>query len=87
MKQKITARYTLLSILIVTILVYTLFQAHKIILGPQITIETPTNGTTVANTLLIVTGKARNVSLLRLNGRSIFVNTDGVFSEKLLLSP
>ncbi len=87
MKQKITAKYTLLLILALIIVSYTIFQAHKIIIGPQVTIHTPTNGATVANTLLMVTGTAERVSLLTMNGRSIFIDTNGAFAEKLLLSP
>ncbi len=87
MPAKLTAKSTLLYIFTSFLLIYSLFQAHKIITGPQVDVFTPTNGITVSTSLMIVTGKAENVSILTLNGRKIFTDNTGAFSEKLLLSP
>ena len=69
------------------ILGYSLFQAQKLISGPIIDIYTPQNGTTYSQTLIEISGRAKNASYLNLNNRPIFTDKDGYFKEKLLLFP
>ena len=76
-----------LSVFGLIILGYSLFQAHRLILGPKIDIYTPENGAVYSWTLIEVQGKARNAAYLTLNGGKIFTDKNGLFSEKLLLSP
>lgn len=66
---------------------YSLYQAQNIILGPQLSIESPFNGTTVNEPAVAVKGIARNVAYISLNDRQIFVDKDGLFNEELLLAP
>ena len=66
---------------------YGLFQAHKYIEGPVVTIYSPQNGATFSSPLVEIDGRAQNVSFLKLDDRQIFTDTSGRFSEKLLLSP
>ncbi len=76
----------LFSLLALIIIIYSLFQASKILSGPIIEIDTPQNGATYNQTLIELTGKARNIAHLNLNGRPIFTDKEGYFKEKLLLS-
>lgn len=76
--------FTLLGLVIVG---YSLFQGWKLITGPVIDITSPENGATYNQALIEVSGRARNTAYLNLNGRAIFTDTEGKFSEKLLLSP
>ena len=76
--------YVLFGIIIVG---YSIFQAWKLISGPIIDIYSPQNGATYTNTLIEISGRARNVSYLNLNDRPIFTDKDGYFKEKLLLLP
>lgn len=64
---------------------YALFQGRWLIEGPVITIRTPENGTTTDDSLILVSGIARNAKDLRLDGRPIFIDTEGHFGEQLLL--
>ena len=82
-----TIRIGLLVLLGLTIIVYSLFQAHKLISGPIIDIYSPQNGATYNSPLIEIDGKARNISSINLNGRKIFTDKEGYFAEKLLLSP
>lgn len=66
---------------------YSALQAWKLLTGPVIDIYTPQNGAVYESTLIEIDGRARNVSYLNLNDRKIFTDTNGYFSEKLLLSP
>jgi hypothetical protein len=70
-----------------TIAIYSLFQAHKLIKGPIIEITSPENGSSFTSPLVEIRGKAKNISHLNLNQRKIYTDTQGVFSEKILLSP
>ena len=79
-----TSLFTLLGLVIV---VYSLFQGWKLLTGPVIDIESPENGATYSQALIEVSGRARNTAYLNLNGRAIFTDKEGKFSEKLLLSP
>ena len=65
---------------------YGLFQGKKYIIGPVITIYSPQNGAAYNTPLIQVDGRVQNVSFLKLDGRQIFTDTKGRFSEKLLLS-
>jgi hypothetical protein len=69
------------------IVIYSLFQGSKLLTGPVIEVKTPQNGETFSQTLIEVTGNARNISYINLNDRPIFTDKDGNFKEKLLLSP
>ena len=80
-------RTSIVSLLILIIIGYSLFQAQKLITGPIIEVYTPQNGATYSQTLIEIEGRAQNVAHLNLNGRKIFTDKDGHFKEKLLLSP
>ena len=89
MNQNATSKLkiALFSLLGLTILGYSLFQAQKLISGPIIDIYTPQNGATYNQTLIEISGRARNTSYLNLNDRPIFTDKNGYFKEKFLLSP
>ncbi len=80
-------RISLISLLVLVIVGYSLFQAQKLISGPIIDIYSPQNGTTFSQTLIEISGRAQNVSYLNLDDRPIYTDKDGYFKEKLLLSP
>ncbi len=80
-------RISTISLFTLIILGYSLFQAHKLILGPVIDVYTPLDGAVYSSTLIEIDGRAQNISFLRINGRQIFTDKNGLFKEKLLLSP
>lgn len=67
---------------------YGIFNARNLLLGPSIEIFSPTSSEieTESNTIT-VKGQAKNIVFLSLNERPIFVDPEGLFEEKLLLSP
>ncbi len=75
------------SLLIVSILGYTYFQMRDLVTGPVITVTSPENGAVFGTAPVDIVGSTRNISEITLNDRDIFISEDGVFSEKLLLSP
>ncbi len=85
-KIEIKPKNALLIILFLLLTIYSLYQARFLILGPQIKIESPQDGETVKNPLIIISGWANNVAWLSLNDRQIFTDEDGHWSEKLIVS-
>lgn len=80
-------RISAISFLALIIVVYSLFQAHKLISGPIIDVYTPQNGAVYSQTLIEIDGRARNIAYINLNDRKIFTDKNGFFKEKILLSP
>lgn len=73
------------TIIASAILGYAYLKTKDFIAGPQITILSPINGTTLSDPLVVVTGVAKNISSISLDDRPIFVDDKGNFKEKLLL--
>lgn len=68
----------------VVVLAYVLFQARFLIIGPVVQLTTEFKP--VYNERIIaVDGQAENITDITLNGRPIYTNESGVFSEKLVL--
>lgn len=66
---------------------YTLFQARFLILGPEIRVATPLNGASPDSPVITVAGTARNIAYISLNGRQIYTDQKGAWSEKLIAPP
>ena len=70
------------------IILYGIFNARNLILGPSIEIFTPPSAETeTLNNIITLKGKVENMTFLSLNERLIFADTNGIFEEQLLLSP
>ncbi len=77
-------KLVLLAILALVILGYVAFQARFLIIGPVVRLTTETKPVYNDRTIEIA-GQAENVTYLTLNGRSIYTNETGAFTEKLVL--
>lgn len=78
-----------MSVVIVVILGvagYCYHQSSRLIDGPQVTIISPLNGSSSSSPLTEIVGIAKNISKITLNDRQIFIDDNGNFSERLLLS-
>ena len=85
-RNKKIARW-LFVLFVLFVLAYAFFEARNIVLGPQILIATPPGGTTVTSQLVEITGNTKNIQDITLEGRDIYIDEEGVFTERLLLSP
>ncbi len=72
---------------LVLILGYALFNARQLINGPEIIIKSPENGRSFDMPFIEIFGVAKNTSFISMNGKTIYVNEDDEFREKLLLPP
>ena len=75
----------LFSAMILLVVGYAYLKTKDYIAGPQITITSPLNGSSVSNSLIEIVGTAKNISFISLNDRPIFIDESGNFKERLLL--
>ncbi|MDP3763441.1 MAG: hypothetical protein Q8Q92_02165 [bacterium] len=86
MKTDIQLRHAVFIIISILLIVYSLYQARALLAGPQIWIESPQDGETVENPLVVIKGQAKNIAWISLNDRQIFTDENGKWSEKLIVS-
>lgn len=76
----------LLVILVVLVVIgYGLFEARKLLEGPQITIESPVDGSATSSPTLLVSGRAENIAFLTINDAPAYIDESGHFTQ--VLSP
>lgn len=63
---------------------YAIWNARNLILGPQIDIFEPHDGVELESKTVFVKGTVKNASFISLNGRQIFIDNNGLFSEEVL---
>jgi hypothetical protein len=74
-------------VILFLLFVYGIFQARNLIKGPELLIISPQTGASTAEQVAHITGSAKHISFISLNGRQIFVDPQGNFNEELLLLP
>ncbi len=73
-----------LTLVALVILGYVAFQARFLIIGPVVHLTTETKPIYNERTIEIA-GQAENITDLTINGRPIYTNENGAFSEQLVL--
>lgn len=66
---------------------YGIFNARNLLMGPTIEIFSPAKDMETEKNIITINGRAKNITYISLNEKPIFVNKEGLFEEKLLLSP
>lgn len=61
------------------VLCYGLFEARRLLAGPQLIIDTPINGSATTSPIVTVTGRVANISFLTINGKTASANEQGEF--------
>ncbi len=85
-KQQILTRAIIITVLIIIFAGYGFYEAKCFLTGPKIELVSPAKGTELEKSDIEIKGKASNISLLYLNGRQIFTDTNGDFKENILLA-
>ncbi len=67
------------------LLLYALFEARFLIVGPYIKISSHQDGAQVDQELVNLSGRAMNAAWFTLNDRQIFTDKKGYFYEELIL--
>ena len=71
--------------LIVLLYIYTASKDY--LNGPRINLTYPENGSTIATSTVIIKGQVLHIQDVTINGRPIQIDTQGNFTEPLLLFP
>lgn len=82
----LSPRHSLIFALGALFVAYVLFQARYLILGPGISVKSHADGAVATTSIVALAGTARNAAWLTLNGRQIFTDEKGSWSEKLIVS-
>ncbi len=76
----------IITLIVIAILSYGVFQIRNLAKGPVLLIFSPVTGTTLTEPQTQIKGIIENASHATLNGRQIFVDEEGNFDELILLS-
>ncbi len=70
-----------------TLLFFVYHQTRGLLAGASVSVQSPQNGALFHEPTLTLSGTAKKVSFISVNGRQIFTDEDGKFEELLLLAP
>ncbi len=84
---KFILKWITIGIAIIVIITYSFFASRDLLMGPQINIISPENGSVVTEPLVVIHGTTKNINSISLNDRPIFIDQEGRFGEQLLLAP
>ncbi|MES2203199.1 MAG: hypothetical protein V4474_02700 [Patescibacteria group bacterium] len=79
--------FALLVLLGVGLIGYGLFEARKLLQGPEITIDYPADGSATSSASVVIAGIAQNISFLTINDSPAYADESGNFSETLTPPP
>ena len=82
--SELRPRFWIFFFLFLLLVLYSLFQARFLIIGPHISVTSPKDGETVPSPVFDLVGNAQNISYISVNDRPIFLNEKGDFNEKLI---
>ena len=84
LELKSVVAYSLAVVVSVVVVGYILFQARFLVIGPQIVLTKELPAVANERTVTLV-GRTANITNLTLNGRTIYTDEQGTFSESLVL--
>ena len=85
-KISLSPKSLIVGALVLALVSYAAFQARFVILGPRVKITSHADGEVVESSLVVIEGKASNISWISLNDRQIFTDEKGFWSEELVVS-
>ncbi len=72
-------RRAIIALVVLAIVAYGLFEARRLIAGPEITIDTPQDGSATSSTIVTLRGVAQNISFLTINDSPAYTDEAGLF--------
>lgn len=78
---------TIVGLFVAILLGYTAYETRGLVGGPLVTILEPSDGFITASSTLFIKGTAYRTNTLTLNGKTIYIDQKGTFSEELLVVP
>lgn len=80
-----TLKIISIALIAIIIIVYSYLEIRNLIAGPEITILSPENGSTVTDSLITLLGASKNISKISVNDRPILIDQRGNFREQLVI--
>ena len=74
-----------ICVFFLSIIIYAIFGSHNLITGVKIEKVNIADGAKIENSVIEITGNAKNATNLTLNGREITINQAGDFNETIAL--
>jgi hypothetical protein len=68
-----------IALAVVLVLGYGLFEARRLLEGPEITIESPQSGSATSSSLITIEGMAQNIAFLTINDAPSYTDENGKF--------
>jgi hypothetical protein len=78
-------RIAVISIVALLIVAYAIWRSLNYARGPVINIYQPLNGSAISTSTVNIIGQALRVNSLSLNGKTVFIDEAGNFSETLIV--
>ncbi|MFA6050232.1 MAG: hypothetical protein WC761_03490 [Candidatus Paceibacterota bacterium] len=75
------------TVFLLLFILYAGFETQKYFRGPSLSVTEPVDLATVRDPIISVKGKVARVAYITVNGKQIFADTNGDFSDQLLLPP
>ena len=72
-------RRALIIGIVCVVLLYGLFEARKLLEGPEITIDSPADGSATSTSAVTVVGTAQNIAFLTINDAPSYTDENGKF--------
>ena len=69
----------LIVFIVLVVLSYGLFEARKLLEGPEVTILAPADGSATSSAVATVVGTAQNISFLTINDAPSYTDEAGIF--------
>lgn len=69
----------IIALVIILVAGYGLFEARKVLEGPEIAIDSPTDGSATSSALVVVQGTAQNIAFLTINDAPAYTDPSGKF--------
>src|SRR3989344_8545942 len=79
------AKIVLITLCAGGIMIYAYYQMRDFLNGPSIAITEPSDGQTIYEEFVSVSGNVQRISGITLNDRKIFTDENGIFTEKVAL--
>ncbi len=79
-------RMAFIILVVIVVAGYGVLRAKTFAEGPVIIVSEPKDGSLITESPVTVSGTAKNISFINLNGAQIFTDETGKFSEQVLLS-
>lgn len=73
----------LIAAVLITLLAYGLLEARPLIVGPTLTLSSPTEGATYPDGIVPISGRAARAAVLTLDGSPILPDQEGHFETTL----